>query len=126
MGEAERVVFHSILGPDGRRCLWRRAVPGPWEPWPKHLAVTRDLIGWWDTEFVTAGDGMLRFRMQDGDAALYGLAHEQPRGNAWITPYSPVDHYDLIRARAVPEESSVWGTWRFHWLELGPTGKSVL
>jgi hypothetical protein len=86
MGEpGPAILFHRVVTPTGIVIL--RDDSGT--PWPDHLAVSRLLIEDADPRYLTAGDGMLRFRLDCGCDVLYGLAHP--------ASVPDVDHYDLIR-----------------------------
>lgn len=60
-------------------------------PWPEHLAVSIGFVEVSDSQYVSRGDGMLRFAPDLGPSALYGFAHDEG---------PDVAHYDLIRVDA--------------------------
>lgn len=80
-------VFWRVVTPDGIAILVDEVPPR--DPWPKHLAISRELLRQADRAYITAGDGLVRFAPDFGEGALYGFAHTGPS--------EFVDHYDLIR-----------------------------
>lgn len=80
--------FSWVVVPPGKIAVVRN----PSGPWPGHIGITDDLLNEADPDYLTHGDGMVRFTLTD-DTALYGYAHPDE------TP--GVHHYDLL---AEPQE----------------------
>lgn len=57
--------------------------------WPGHVVLHDKFIEDYDAyPGIQIGDGMVRFSMQNGDGALYGVVHRDEGDHA--------DHYDLL------------------------------
>jgi len=81
IGEAP--TFYRVVTPDGIALVIAEE-----KPWPQHCGVSHDLIELGDPDYISSGDGMLRFSPDRGSHALYGYAHEGD---------GPFSHWDLIR-----------------------------
>ncbi len=78
-GEAPQ--FYEVVIPPGKI-----AILGRRQPWPPHIAISKQFLDLAAEPYVTRGDGMVRFQLDD-TTALYGYAHDEG---------PDVEHYDLI------------------------------